>query len=110
MSNLYKAYTPPDALNCYYDDLKFLWMLWIKVPLVITENLTAVHAWVKVVKYKLDFTSVNFYLISVSVSPRSTLHVYQPRNDRKRTLINISTEFINLQLYISFFFQKSQHI
>lgn len=55
------------------------------------ENLTAVHAWVKVVKYKLDFTGVNFYLISVTVSPRSTLHVYQPRNDRKRTLINIST-------------------
>ena len=29
------------------------------------ENLTAVHAWVKVVKYKLDFTGVNQYLLGV---------------------------------------------
>ena len=60
------------------------------------ENLTAVHAWVKVVKYKLDLTGGNFYLISVSnlpvrhFSPRSTLHVYQLMNDRTQTLFNIS--------------------
>lgn len=40
------------------------------------KNLTAVHAWVKVVKYKLDFTSVNFYLISVSVSPSTGVVLY----------------------------------